>query len=94
MTTEPPAPANDELEPPTPQDDPTITWQAVESTNVASIGHQNPPLDLYVQFTSSGVYRYAGVPLSVLLAFRDAESKGRYFAAHIRGKYPTTKVSD
>ena len=43
-------------------------------------------------FTSGDVYDYDGVPPEVEADFRAAFSKGRFFAAHIRDRYPFERV--
>jgi hypothetical protein len=47
---------------------------------------------LTVVFRTGRVYAYHGVPASEVAALRSAESKGRYFNAHIRGHYPYDEI--
>jgi hypothetical protein len=65
----------------------------VESSAIRSVGYDADLAVLEVEFTSGDVYRYHAVPRSVHRALMDAESKGRYFVAHIRDVYPTVRVS-
>lgn len=37
-------------------------------------------------------YRYDGVPVKLFAQLATATSRGAYFAAHIRGRFPTTKL--
>ena len=60
---------------------------AVESTSIASIGYARAARALEIEFRGGAVYRYVGVPESVHAALLAAESKGRYFSQHIRGRY-------
>jgi hypothetical protein len=39
---------------------------------------------LFLRFQSGDVYRYFAFPAGEYQAFRDAESQGRFFLAHIR----------
>lgn len=65
----------------------------VESRNIASIGY-NPSSDsLECEFKSGGVYWYHDVPQEVYDALMAAESKGKYFGQHIKGKYQCVKIS-
>jgi hypothetical protein len=43
-------------------------------------------------FRSGGIYEYAGVPRDVYDELMSAPSKGRYFAACVRDRYPATRV--
>ena len=48
---------------------------------------------LDVEFVSGRRYRYAGVPERAAQAFREAFSKGRFFNARIRDRYPCTELT-
>jgi lysyl-tRNA synthetase class 2 len=47
---------------------------------------------LTVRFTSGSIYRYDAVPKPVYDAFRAAESRGSFFSAEVRDRYPTTRI--
>lgn len=64
----------------------------VISSNIAAIGYDPDTQGLEVEFTGGGVYLYRGVPQDVHTAFMADESKGRFFASHIKGSYPYEKV--
>jgi len=64
----------------------------VSSTNVLSVGYDEGAQILEVEFKNGGVYSYKGVPKSMHQKFMAAPSKGRFFDASIRDKYPTTKL--
>ena len=52
-----------------------------------------PIAHLDIQFRGSGRwYRYFEVPARVCDAFRAAPSKGRFFNARIRDRYPCTEL--
>jgi len=48
---------------------------------------------LDVEFVSGRRYRYTGVPGEVADSFRTAFSKGRYFNARIRDRYPCSEIA-
>jgi hypothetical protein len=47
---------------------------------------------LEIEFNSGSQYRYSGVPKATLEALEAAPSKGRFFDAHIRERFPTERV--
>lgn len=61
--------------------------QAVESSNLASVGYDPTSQTLEVEFNTGKVYQYANVPASVHQALMAADSHGRYFNANIRKVY-------
>lgn len=69
----------------------------VESSNIEGyavvVNTDNKDLTLYIKFKSGAFYLYRNVPESVLVEFVDAESKGKYFAQHIKGHFDFEKVS-
>jgi hypothetical protein len=64
----------------------------VSSTNIRSIGYDEGSQTLEVEFTSGGIYDYAGVPKNVHQRFMAAPSKGRFFDSSIKDKYRTVKL--
>ena len=56
----------------------------VESSVIDAVGYSRV---LEIQFESRRVYQYYDVPQDVFDGMVNAESKGRYFNAHIRGKF-------
>lgn len=59
----------------------------VASEAVAEIEYDAPRRLLRVRFVDGGWYRYFDVPPRVHAAFASAESHGRFFQAHIRGRF-------
>ncbi|CAN7482590.1 KTSC domain-containing protein [Phenylobacterium sp. LjRoot225] len=59
----------------------------VESTAVHAIDYDPRRQTLWVTFVSGERYLYLDVPAEVHQAFLEAESKGRFFQAQIRGRY-------
>jgi hypothetical protein len=51
---------------------------------------QRRQLDL--MFTSGRRYVYSGVPMTVAAGFAEAESKGRFYNAEIRNRFPCREV--
>jgi hypothetical protein len=54
----------------------------------ASVAYVAEKQLLYLRFRSTGdVYRYFEFPAAEYQAFLDAESRGRFFLAHIRNRF-------
>lgn len=62
--------------------------QQVQSSSLKSVGYSARQQVLEVEFQAGSVYQYKDVPPEVHQALMAAESKGSYFAANIRDKYP------
>lgn len=84
---------------------PVIPLQAVTSSQIAAIGHDPETKTLAVRFyrgygrdqRPGSLYHYANVDAETFTAFRDADSKGRFFGTHIKpqaDKFPFTKVEN
>jgi hypothetical protein len=77
-----------------------IAMDAVESSQIAAIGHASAINVLSVQFMPnrsgvSSVYHYANFTADDFAAFKAAESKGAHFKQFIKNevvKYPFQKV--
>jgi frataxin-like iron-binding protein CyaY len=65
--------------------------KSVTSSNIVSVGHDAEGQILEVEF-KNGVYRYFEVSPEAHQAFVSAESLGRHFQEHIRGKYRFEKL--
>ena len=66
--------------------------QVVESSSLRSIGYDRATQVLEIEFRTGGIYRYMAVPQQVWLAFRDADSKGKFFQDHIRDRFETARL--
>lgn len=64
----------------------------LQSTSLASAGYDEETRVLEIEFRTGSVYRYHGVSPEVVDQFLHAPSRGRYFTAWIRDRYPTTRV--
>jgi hypothetical protein len=64
-----------------------MTWLTVESKMFTSVAYDADKQILYLRFQSGDVYRYFEFPAAEYQAFLDAESRGRFFLAHIRDRF-------
>ena len=64
----------------------------VESTAIHEIDYDAERAKLLVRFVSGERYVYVGVPGEVCRSFLDAESKGRFFQAELRERYPFNRL--
>ena len=65
-----------------------MTWLPLESKMFTSVSHDAEKQILYLRFRKTGdVYRYFEFPVTEYQAFLDAESRGRFFLAHIRDRF-------
>jgi lysyl-tRNA synthetase class 2 len=64
----------------------------VDSTAISDIDYDAERAKLLVRFTSGERYVYVGVPPEVCRSFVEAESKGRFFQARIRDRYPFNRL--
>ncbi len=60
---------------------------AVESRAIVSVEHDAGSGTLFVRFVDGDLYAYFDVPRLEYEGFLAAESKGRFFAEHIRPVY-------
>ncbi|NBB13922.1 KTSC domain-containing protein [Caulobacter sp. SLTY] len=67
---------------------------AAPSTAIAKIRYKPTHGKLFVRFREGGEYVYVGVPGEVHRSFVEAESKGQFFQAEIRDRYPYNRVDD
>jgi len=58
----------------------------VRSSAMRSAGYNQEQRVLEIEFTNGDVYRYFDVPAEVYRGLLAAESHGRYFHQHVRGK--------
>ena len=64
----------------------------VDSSNITSIGYDKDSNTLEIEFHSGAVYQYFDVPEPIYQGIMGADSKGKYFAQHIKGYYRFVKV--
>jgi len=66
--------------------------EVVESSSLRSIGYDRKTHTLEVEFASGGIYRYEEVPPQLWLELRQSPSKGKFFQAHVRDRFPTALI--
>jgi len=66
--------------------------QAVTSSNLDQVGYDASKLQLFVVFRNGAAYRYDGVPADLYQRLLQAESKGKFFIAHVRKAFPFTRL--
>ncbi len=64
----------------------------VTSESIRSIGYDSDSQTLEVEFNYGSVYQYAGVSQGEHEGMMNADSKGKYFNANIKGRYPFVKL--
>jgi hypothetical protein len=63
-----------------------------DSTAIRGIRYDAERRRLLVRFIDGDEYAYVGVPGEVHRSFAGADSKGRFFVAEIRDRYPYNKL--
>jgi hypothetical protein len=71
----------------------TLERLLVDSSAFKSIGYDAAREILAIEFQSGMIRHYRGVPLDVFEALGQAESKGRYYAASIKNRYPVEPMT-
>lgn len=66
--------------------------QAVDSSNIASIGYDGSTETLEIEFLKGGVYQYYDVPQHVYDDLMSAASHGSYLSSNIKGTYSYSKT--
>ena len=71
-----------------------MKWMALESKLLSAAAYDDSKQVLYLRFRDTGqVYRYFEFTAADNQAFLRAESKGRYFRAHIRDRFPYERMA-
>jgi len=65
---------------------------SVSSSNIGAVGYEAETNTLEVEFLNGSVYQYAGVSVDEYEAMMNADSKGKYLNANIKGRYSFTKL--
>ena len=65
----------------------SMDWQPLESKMLAASAYELEPRTLYLRFRTGDIYAYFDFPEDQYQAFLQAESHGRYFLSHIRGRF-------
>jgi KTSC domain-containing protein len=64
-----------------------MTWLPIESKMFTSVAYDGDKQILYLRFQGGDVYRYFEFSAADYRAFLSAESRGRFFLAHIRDHF-------
>ena len=64
----------------------------VISSNIQAIGYDSDSQTLEVEFNHGSVYQYIGVPQGEHEGMMNADSKGKYLNANIKGRYPFVQI--
>jgi hypothetical protein len=71
-----------------------MTWLLLESRVLAAAAYDERKQILHLRFRKTGdVYRYFEFPATDYQAFLNAESRGRFFLAHIRDRFPYERMA-
>lgn len=70
-----------------------VEWVPLESSVFTAVAYLAGAQQLYLRFHEGNVYCYFACPRSVYKALLTAESKGRYFAQHIRNGFHYERVN-
>lgn len=64
----------------------------VASSNIVSIGYDEPTQTLEVEFLNGMVYQYYNVPPNMHEQLMKESSKGRFLNTYIKNAYPYSRV--
>ena len=65
---------------------------AVDSSDLTSVGYDEPVQKLEIQFHTGAIYQYDKVEKEIYDELMKAESKSRYFTSEIRSAYNYRRV--
>jgi hypothetical protein len=71
----------------------SIDMIPVESGHIEAIGYDPYSEEMRIRFVGNHLYVYRGVPQEIWDQFRVAQSKGQFFAAHIKKQYVGLRLS-
>ncbi|WP_341702605.1 KTSC domain-containing protein [Ferrovibrio sp.] len=63
-----------------------MKMQPIKSSNLKAVGYDAESKTLRVEFGSGGAFDYAGIDQKMFDKFLKADSQGKFFHAHIKGK--------
>ena len=69
-----------------------LDWEPLDSKLLAAVAYVVARRILYLRFHSGEVYRYFLFSADQYQEFLDADSRGRYFLAHIRNHFPYERL--
>jgi hypothetical protein len=69
-----------------------VNRDPVASSNLASVGYDEPSQTLEVEFANGTIYQYYNVGRALYDQFMQSPSKGQFLNAYIRNAYPFSRV--
>lgn len=66
--------------------------EGVASSNLASIGYDEPSQTLEVEFLNGSIYQYYNVSRNMYESLMQAPSKGVFLNTYIKNQYPYSRV--
>lgn len=70
-----------------------IPMETITSSNLDAMGYDADARTLAIGFQSGHIHHYFGVPEEIVHDLILAESKGRYYAQFIKGKFTSEKMT-
>jgi len=70
-----------------------IDREAIESSNLSSLGYSPERQVLAVEFKNGLILHYSGISPDLAAEFYCAESRGRFYGQRIRGKFPAVTMT-
>jgi hypothetical protein len=64
-----------------------MDWQLLDSKMLAAVAYVPDTRTLYLRFRSGQIYAYFDVAADQYQEFLQADSRGRHFLSHIRGRF-------
>lgn len=64
----------------------------VASSNLSSVGYDEPTETLEIEFNNGAVYQYYNVTANIFDQFMQAPSKGQFLHVYIKNAYPFSRV--
>jgi hypothetical protein len=68
-----------------------ITVSGIDSSHIGGFDYDVDTKTLMVAFKNGALYTFEDVPVEVVEGLVASDSKGKYFHAHIRNQFATTK---
>ncbi len=68
-------------------------WESITSSQMEAINYSPDSSILLIRFKGGAVYRYCGVPESMVASFREAESKGTFFGKNIKNTFRGVSIA-
>lgn len=72
----------------------TAPWIKIKSSNIVAYAYDEAAQTLSIEFPTGVRYDYHEVDKGLIERFRDAPSKGSFFAEHIRNKFTSVRRKD